>query len=115
MKTQNVVAAIILAMVVILGIVAVCSAAPWLVCDPQTGVTSYQITGPAWSPTTLPAQADGSLRMDVATATVGNSAMTFKACNVDPLWGTVCSTATPFVLTRPDLSTVAPSNLRLVP
>ena len=41
-------------------------ASPFLVSDPQSGVTSYQLTG--WSETTVTAQADGSLRMDVADA-----------------------------------------------
>ena len=61
-------------------------ATPYLVCDPQSGVTSYQLTG--WSETTVTAQADGSLRMDVADAVQGTTYnLTIAACNV---WG--CST-----------------------
>jgi hypothetical protein len=99
LKTQNVIVTIILAMVAILGIVAVCCASPWLICDPQTGVTSYQLTG--WTPTTVTAETNGSIRMDVASAVVGNTSLTIKACKNDAVWGVLCSTATPFVLTRP--------------
>ena len=82
-------------------------ATPYLVCDPQSGVTSYQLTG--WSETTVTAQADGSLRMDVADAVQGTTYnLTIAACNV---WG--CSTTVPFVLQKQLPS--APSQLRLVP
>ena len=81
-------------------------ATPYLVCDPQSGVTSYQLTG--WSETTVTAQADGSLRMDVADAVQGTTYnLTIAACNV---WG--CSTTVPFVLQKQLPS--APSQLRLV-
>jgi len=82
-------------------------ASPFLVSDPQTGVERYELTG--WTPTTIVAQADGSLRMDVASAVVGTTALTVKACN---MWG--CSTATPFSLVRPP-SPNAPSGIVLVP
>jgi hypothetical protein len=82
-------------------------ATPFLVSDPQSGVTSYQITG--WSETNVVAQADGSLRMDVADAVQGTTYnLTIAACNV---WG--CSTTVPFVLQKKLPS--APSQLRLVP
>jgi len=82
-------------------------ATPFLVSDPQSGVTSYQITG--WSETNVTAQADGSLRMDVAEAVQGTTYnLTIAACNV---WG--CSTTVPFVLQKKLPS--APSQLRLVP
>jgi len=77
-------------------------ASPFLVCDPQTGVTSYQLTGPSWVPTApVPGQADGSIKLDVATASVGANSLTVKACITDPLWGVLCSDAVPFVFTRP--------------
>jgi len=82
-------------------------ATPFLVSDPQSGVTSYQLTG--WSETTVTAQADGSLRMDVADAVQGTTYnLTIAACNV---WG--CSTTVPFVLQKQ--LPVVPSQLRLVP
>ncbi len=82
-------------------------ATPFLVSDPQSGVTSYQLTG--WSETNVVAQADGSLRMDVGSAVQGTTYnLTIAACNI---WG--CSTTVPFVLQKQLPS--APSQLRLVP
>jgi hypothetical protein len=81
-------------------------ASPFLISDPNPGATSYQLTG--WTPSTIAAQSDGSLRMDVASASVGTTPLTVKACNV---WG--CSVAVPFVLQKQLPS--APSQLRLVP
>jgi len=82
-------------------------ASPFLISDPNPGATSYQLTG--WSETNVTAQADGSLRMDVADAVQGTTYnLTIAACNV---WG--CSTTVPFVLQKQLPS--APSQLRLVP
>ena len=82
-------------------------ASPFLVSDPQSGVTSYQLTG--WSETNLVAQADGSLRMDVGSAVQGTTYnLTIAACNV---WG--CSVTVPFAFGKQ--LPVAPSQLRLVP
>ena len=87
---------------------------PFLVCDPQAGVTSYKLTGPAWVPTSVTAQADGSIKMDVAAANVGSNSLTLKACVTDPLWGEACSAAVPFVFTRPS-TPGTPVNTKLVP
>ena len=82
-------------------------ATPFLVSDPQSGVTSYQLTG--WSETTVTAQADGSLRMDVGSAVQGTTYnLTIAACNV---WG--CSVAVPFAFGKQLPG--APTQLRLVP
>jgi hypothetical protein len=82
-------------------------ASPFLVSDPQSGVTSYQITG--WSETNVTAQADGSLRMDVADAVQGTTYnLTIAACNV---WG--CSVTVPFAFGKQLPN--APSQLKLVP
>ena len=82
-------------------------ATPFLISDPQSGVTSYQITG--WSETNVTAQADGSLRMDVGSAVQGTTYnMTVAACNI---WG--CSVTVPFDLVRPSPPSV-PSGTRLV-
>ncbi len=86
---------------------------PFLICDPQTGVTSYQLTGPIWVPTTTPAQADGSIRLDVATAATGINSLTFKACKTDVTWGVLCSEAVPFVFTKP-ASPANPAGIGLV-
>lgn len=82
-------------------------ATPFLVSDPQSGVTSYQLTG--WPETTVTAQADGSLRMDVGSAVQGTTYnLTVAACNV---WG--CSSTVPFGFGKQLPN--APSQLRLVP
>ena len=89
-------------------------ASPFIVCDPQADVTFYKVTGPAWVPTTnVTAQTDGSVKLDIAAATVGTNAMTFKACN---MWGTIenCSTSSPFTFVRPS-TPVVPSGLKVVP
>ena len=77
--------------------VGLAHSSPYLVCDPQTGVTSYALTGPSWVPATVSAQTDGSIRMDVASATVGNNSLSIRACKNDPVWGTQCSAATPVI------------------
>ena len=93
---------------------AVTLAAPFLVCDPQAGVTSYKLTGPAWVPVSVAAQPDGSLKMDLAAATVGINSLTVQACKTDPTWGEVCSSAVPFSFTRPSPPATI-SNIRLIP
>jgi len=98
---------LLLAISIILLTATVTFATPFLVSDPQSGVTSYQITG--WSETNVTAQADGSLRMDVGSAVQGTTYnLTIAACNV---WG--CSVTVPFVLQKQ--LPVVPSQLRLVP
>jgi len=94
---------------------AVIWAAPFMVCDPQAGVTHYNMTGPGWVPATVAAQPDGSIRMDVAAATVGSNALTVQACKTDPLWGELCSTPpTPFSFVRPAAPS-PPANANLSP
>jgi hypothetical protein len=89
---------------------------PFLVCDPQPGVTFYKIVGPAWVTTSnITAQADGSLRYDISAATVGSNSLSVVACKRDNLWGEVCSTPSPFTFTRPGLLVDAPNAVRLVP
>jgi hypothetical protein len=39
---------------------------PFLVCDPQAGVTYYTITGDSFFTGNIPAQADGSIKKDLA-------------------------------------------------
>ena len=105
---------IVLAMAFLVLMAGSLFASPFLVCDPQTGVTSYQLTGPSWVPTIpVPAQADGSIKLDVATASVGANSLTVKACITDPLWGVMCSDAVPFVFTRPASPSV-PAGIGLV-
>lgn len=81
--------------------------APWLVCDPQTGVTSYQFSGDSFF-TTKTAEADGSLRYDLVGLTNGSHTIQVVACNT--LWG--CSTATPFTFTKG--APASPLNIRII-
>lgn len=106
MKTLFAVALIVLAVSA--------SAAPWLVCDPNTGVTSYNVVGQSFAPVIQPAQPNGSLRMDVAGAAVGDTELLINGCIDNPIWGRLCSTTVPFTLQRP-APPVASGNTRLVP
>ena len=116
MKKQTVVLqAIIMVVTFLITIWAVHAySAPFLVSDMQAGVTSYQLTGPAWVPATVAAQADGSLKMDVSASTVGANALTVAACAGDAIWGVRCSVVVPFAFTRPSNPTT-PVNIRLQP
>lgn len=85
---------------------SVCMAAPFLVCDPPLAgepiPTNYQLTGGAWVPASVPAQADGSIKLDLVNAPIGTNSMTVKACGTDPNFE-VCSDAAPFTFTRPSV------------
>lgn len=105
---------ILIATGIILLFPVICSAAPFLVCDPQTGVTTYELTGPTWVPTSINALTDGSLRLDVSPSAVGTVSLTVKACKVDAVWGTLCSAAVPFTYPHP-AEPVSPSGIGLVP
>jgi hypothetical protein len=107
MKTQNVISASILAALIILGIVAVCLASPWLVSDPQATVTSYTISGDTELNGTVTAQADGSLRKDLAGISAKSHTISVTCSNS---WGT--STATPFTFTSGVPS--APGNIHII-
>ena len=77
-------------------------AQPYIVCDPQATITYYKVTGAAWVPATVPAQADGSIKMSITTAPGGTSNLNFSACrDVDPIWGEQCSDTAPFSFSRP--------------
>jgi hypothetical protein len=86
---------------------------PFIVCDPQTGVQYYKVTGGAWVVSPVTAQADGSVKMDIVAAPVGVSNMTFSACKDDVIWGEQCSVTTPFSFTRPATPTI-PVGAKLV-
>ena len=88
--------------------------APYLVCDPQAGVTFYKLTGPVWLPTTAVAQPDGSIHTDVGAAVLGASNITLAACKTDPVWGEQCSAFVPFSFMRPAVP-ITPAGVRLAP
>lgn len=86
---------------------------PFLVCDPQEGVTHYRFQNkPAWIPDTFPAQPDGSIRMDVGNVPVGATFFEIAACIADDLWGELCSPFVSFGFTRPSAA-AAPNGLKL--
>ena len=89
---------------------------PFIVCDPQAGVQSYQVTGAAWVPVSVPAEADGSIKMDIQSAPVGTSNLIFRACaqEWDGIPGEVCSEPAPFSFTRRGIPAMS-SGARLAP
>jgi hypothetical protein len=91
----------ILYIIIFLLVATQAHSAPFVVCDAAPGVTHYTLTGPAWMPASVPAQPDGSLKVDIAQSTPGSTSMTAKACITDPIWGVACSDAAPFAYTRP--------------
>jgi hypothetical protein len=105
---------VLIAMLMVVGMVTAAMAAPFLVCDPQTGVQYYQITGASYLSGNIIAQTDGSLRVDVGSAVVGTTNLTVKACKADTAWGEVCSVSVPFALVRP-AAPVAPIGIKLAP
>lgn len=86
-------------------IVAKSNAAPFLVCDPQSGVVGYEITG-LGEPVSFVAQPDGSLKYDLSSVNSGTYTLTVAACNV---WG--CSSTVPFVFNK--AVPAAPAGLRI--
>jgi len=81
------------------------NAAPFLVCDPQSGVVGYEITGLA-TPVNFVAQPDGSLKYDLSGVASGTYNLTVAACN---MWG--CSSTVPFVFNK--AIPAAPAGLRI--
>jgi hypothetical protein len=60
-------------------------AAPFLVCDPQEGVETYEVyQNGGLIAGNIPSQADGSLKYDMAEITPGSYEFNAKACSV---WG----------------------------
>ena len=87
-------------------VVAKSNAAPFLVCDPQSGVVGYEITG-LGEPVSFVAQPDGSLKYDLSSVNSGTYTLTVAACN---MWG--CSSTAPFGFSKQAPS--APAGLRIV-
>lgn len=87
---------------------------PFIVCDPQTGITHYKVTGAAWIVSPVPAQTDGSIKIDISTAPVGTSNLNFSACLSDSMWGELCSVTAPFSFIRPGIP-ATPTGVKLAP
>jgi hypothetical protein len=100
--------------ILILVMAGIAQANPFLVSDPNSGVTHYKFTGPAWVPASTPAQTDGSLKLDVATAVSGTNNLTVAACRNEPAYGELCSPFVPFSFVRPSAPS-APAGLKLAP
>ena len=90
---------IIMALILMSPVSAFCS--PFLVCDPQAAITHYKITGDPYWPGNAPAQADGSLKADLGSISMGTHNIQIAACKTDTTWGEVCSATVPFSFTRP--------------
>lgn len=107
---------IFLSVVIVILMSSVCLADPFLVCDPPLAgepiPVTYKLTGGAWVPTSVPAMADGTIRLDLVNAPTGTNSMTVAACGVpDDVWE-VCSDAVPFTFIRPRVQ-VSPKALKL--
>lgn len=109
MMLKKVMATILVLAAFTLLVVFKANAAPFLVCNPQDGVAGYEITGVGnAAPVSYVAQADGSLKYDLASLPNGSYSGSVAACN---MWG--CGPATaiaPFVKAVP----LAPAGVRLV-
>ena len=113
---------LLLVVLIVLVSVGTAMANPFLICDPQAGVTHYKITGPAWVANLAPvypnvagsitAQADGSIRTDVVGADLGTNNITVAACIYDEVWGEQCSSYVPFAFVRPSPASI-PQAIRL--
>lgn len=85
-----------------------------LQCDPQAEVDHYKITGDPFWTSPVVAQANGSLKSDVATIAVGPHTIQVAACKTDAVWGELCSSTVPFTFTRP-AAPLSPSSLSIAP
>ena len=92
---------------IVLGIILFATsvmASPFIVSDPNTGVTFYKlknVSSAGTENTTCIAQADGSLKTDVASVPIGLNTVTVTACISSPIWGEACSAEVVFPFTRP--------------
>ena len=103
---------LVLLMVLLAGVAF--AAGPFQTCAPQAGVQYYEMTGPVWVPSSVTAQTDGSLKLDVSPSAVGPNSDTLKACVDNILWGKLCSGTVPFSFTRPSNPNL-PTDVKLVP
>ena len=109
-----------LALVLSLLLIPICAwAAPFLVCDPQTGVTHYEVTVDG-NTSAVPAQADTTLAYDVAPLAIGVHNFEVRAMILynDPnggagSWGK--SESVPFVGTRVQVNPASGLSVREAP
>lgn len=77
-----------------------CLAAPFLVCDPQEGVTHYGVTFTGQDKQVVAAQTDSSLKYDLGAVPEGENSVSVTAIK-DTAWGRLESAPAPFVFRRP--------------
>ena len=82
-------------------------ASPFIVSDAQQGISHYMVIIDGGVVTEVPAQADGSLKVDVATVSTGQHNITIRACS----WWE-CSEPVPFVFTRAGIAVPTGIGLR---
>lgn len=91
----------ILVTAILLLMASIASASPYLVCDPipatnaTAAVEAFVISEVSKTDITVPAQADFTLKYDLAGVTDGMHTWSVKACNI---WG--CSATSPFGFTK---------------
>jgi hypothetical protein len=105
---------IIAVVILMFPISAMCS--PFLVCDPNSTAVGgyYKITGDSFWASNIPAQADGSIKSDVATIATGIHNINVVVCKADPSFGEACSATVPFSFSRLG-APLAPSHINIVP
>ena len=107
---------IFVAIVLIVLMAGAALATPFLVSDPpvagSTIPTFYKLTGPAWVPASVPAMADGTIRVDVVSSLIGENAITVAPCINDPVWGEKCASPFPYTFNQP-APPVSTSGMRL--
>lgn len=87
-------------------------AAPFLVCDPQEGVTHYGLTFAGKELEEVSAQPDGSLKYDLAVVPFGENTVTAIAIKYSETWGRIPSDPAPFSFVRP-MPPLRPAGLAL--
>ena len=97
---------VILILVCLLAATPVFAAGPYLVCSPDPGATSFNVSGlpAAINASNLPVDSTGTygFKLDISALPPGSYTVTATACTTDPAWGAGCSgPSAPFVLTRP--------------
>ena len=90
---------LLISLALLLSVSTFAFSAPFLVCDPQTGVETYTVIQEGEEiATDVSAESDGSLRYDLVNVTPGVYNFTAKACEGD--WG--CSEVSdPYISNTP--------------
>jgi hypothetical protein len=74
--------AIWIVIILLLVLTTICLARPFLVCDPDVNATRYNVSGLGMlSYSSVPAQAGGSIKYDLATLPNGTYYVNVRACN----------------------------------